>query len=75
MATEIRHKGPIVGQTVLYTNGGGTTMPAVIQSINAANGTVNLVTLPGGGVCPDALSVPYDPTLTVLPSWQWSDDL
>jgi hypothetical protein len=71
---EIRHKGPVMGQTVLYTNSGGTTMPAKVQSVNA-DGTVNLVTFPGGGVCPDALSVKYDPTLSVLPSWQWSDDL
>ena len=73
MANEIRHKGPVMGQTVYYVTS-GTVMPAIVRSVNA-NGTVNLTTFPGGSVVTDVASVPYDPTLQKNPSWYWSDDL
>jgi len=73
MATAIRHKGPIVGQTVLYVTS-GTTMPAIIRSVNA-DGSVNLTTFPGGSVCTDANSVDFAPSGAIHPSWYWSDDL
>lgn len=75
MATEIRFKGPVVGQMVLYTNGSGTQMPAVITSVSATTGTIGVTTFPDQLSPGNATGVPYDARGILTPSWMWSDDL
>lgn len=74
MAVEIRHKGPVLGQTVLYTNGSGVQMSAVVTSISVV-GTIGCTTFPDQQAPGNAASVPYDGRGVLWPSWMWSDDL
>ena len=75
MAVEIRHKGPVLGQTVLYTNGAGVQMPAIVTSISASTGTIGVATFPDQLAPGNATAIPYDGRGVNKPSWMWSDDL
>lgn len=75
MATEIRHKGPIIGQTVLYTDGSGNRHAAQTSAINA-DGTINVLAfVDQQTTLTVATEVPYDGRGVLAPSWMWSDDL
>ena len=75
MGMEFRSKGPIMGQTVLYTNSSGVVCPMIITSIVAGSGLVNGTTIVDQAATGNATNVPYDGTGVVQPSWKWSDDL
>ena len=68
MSSPDRGAGPQITQDVLYNNGGVITA-ATIYGVNA-NGTVNLVWFGSGGAT-SATSVPYNPNLSVSPSWAY----
>jgi hypothetical protein len=60
MASQDKGMGPLVGQTVLYNNG-GTIVPGIIYAVAAA-GTVSICHF-GGGSANNVTGIGFDPNL------------
>jgi hypothetical protein len=72
---ENRTSGPMIGQTVIYTQTSSNFYPAFITSVAQASGLVRLTTFPPGGTTPDQQNVSYDGTGVISGTWRYPDNL
>lgn len=68
MAAPFTNAGPQIGQSILY-NLSGTTVPAMIYSVNATTWAVSLVYFNASGAT-SVTGVAYDPALG-SGNWRW----
>jgi hypothetical protein len=72
MAVNEKSAGPRVGQPVLYNNN-GVFQAAIITAVNAATGTVTLVTFPPGAAATTPAGILFSPSAQVAGTWGYPD--